>query len=160
MLKEDMVTAISEKVERRKVLNLHVTKIGLHASDFEMKTEWVYYPLPLIFGVISAVVLNLLTPFYPSLILFIIVAIMLLGAISYSVREKIGLLQLRVMFIGASVTSILFAFHTYFFSIVSIGLIQIPIDALVGLFRSILITSFFSLLERLTKFLEDRSRLS
>jgi hypothetical protein len=62
------------------------------------------------------------------------------------------------MFLGASLASITFAFHTFFFSIVSLGLIQISLNALVSLFRSILITSFFSLLERLTKFLEDREQ--
>jgi hypothetical protein len=52
--------------------------------------------------------------------------------------------------------SIVFAFQTFFFSIVGNGLVQIPLDALVGLFRSVLLTSLFSLLERLTRFFEDQ----
>jgi hypothetical protein len=117
-----------------------------------------YWGYPLITGILAAAILNLLTPFLPSLFLFLIVAVCLLVAIFVYVRAKKGLLQLRIMFLGASVMSILFALYTFFFSIVSLGLIQIPLDAWVSPFRSILVTSFFSLLERLTKFLEDSSK--
>jgi hypothetical protein len=36
-------------------------------------------------------------------------------------------------------------------------MVQITFDNLWGLFRSVLLTSLFSLLERLTKFIEDKT---
>jgi hypothetical protein len=111
---------------------------------------------PLLIGIIAAAFLNLLTPLFPSILFFLFVTGILLFFIFNSIRLKVEILQLRVLFLGASVTSILFALHTYFFSIISVGLVQIPLDSITGLFRSILTISLFSLLERLTKFLEDK----
>ena len=117
--------------------------------------DWLF---PLVVGIGTAVTLNLLVPFFPSVFVFILITVILLYLIFTSTKDKDDLLRLRIVFLGASLASIIFAFYTFFFSIQSSGIVQIPFNALIGLFRSILITSFFSLFERLTKFLEDRQK--
>jgi hypothetical protein len=56
--------------------------------------------------------------------------------------------------LGASIISAGLALVT-FFSLNRGGVIQISLENLTGVFKSILLASFFSLLERLTKYLED-----
>ena len=110
----------------------------------------------LLLGMLFSISLSYGMPIFPFVILFLISLAMLFGFVVILALSR-EFLRLRILFIGASITSVAFAFHTFFFSLVSkIGLISIPFDALVGLFRSILLASFFSLLERLTRFIEDQ----
>lgn len=109
----------------------------------------------LLLGMVISISLNNVTPLFPSLIFFLIsLAVFLVIVVILALSRAFT--KLRILFLGASITSVLSAFRTFFFSIVINGLIQIPFDALVGLFRSILLTSSFSLLERLTRFIEDQ----
>lgn len=114
--------------------------------------------LSLIVGIMIALAMNYaLTPNYLSMIYFLFetVVFSLIIVLSYGYAE--GMLTLRILFIGASIVSIIFAFYTFFFSITLQGLVQISNTAIAGLFKSILIASFFGLLERLAKFLEDKA---
>jgi len=110
----------------------------------------------LLLGMLISISLSNSTPLFPSVILFLIsLAILFVIVVILALSREF--MRLRILFLGASITSVAFAFHTFFFSLVSkIGLISISLDALVGLFRSILLASFFSLLERLTRFIEDQ----
>lgn len=112
----------------------------------------------LLLGMLIAISLSYSTPLFPSVVFFLlsIVALLVFVVIFALGRD---FMRLRILFLGASITSVALAFRTFFFSIVLNGLVQIPFDALVGLFRSILLASFFSLLERLTRFIEDQSEL-
>jgi hypothetical protein len=122
-------------------------------SEYELKhVKRLSY---LVLGMFFSFSFNNFTPVNPSMILFIVSLIMFGGLVVMSAYAK-AFMEIRILFLGASITSVLFAFHTFYFSIALNGLIQIPLDALVGLFRSILLTSFFSLLERLTRFIEDQ----
>lgn len=105
-------------------------------------------------GVALAVLMSFVTPLFSDVVFFLLVSIEVLFFIIMIALSRRYML-LRILFLGASVTSVLSAFVN-FFSLGKSGIIQIPFDALVGLFRSILLASFFSLWERLTKFLEDR----
>lgn len=114
-----------------------------------------YLLLFLLLGMIIAFDFNAVTPFSLTSMPFLVGIVGLLLFIIYLAFHKCFVF-LRIMFLGASITSVLFASRTFFFSIVKLGMVQIPLDAIVGLFRSILFTSIFSLLERLTRFIEDQ----
>jgi len=64
--------------------------------------------------------------------------------------------ELRLLFLGASVTAVVSAFIT-FMSIINFNLISINLNQLAGIFRSLLLASIFSLIERSVKFFEDKS---
>jgi hypothetical protein len=105
---------------------------------------------------VISISLNYGTPLFPSVI-FLLIGLVAFIVITIILASSRAFTKLRALFLGASIISVLFAFRTFFFSIVMNGLIQIPFETLVGIFRSILLTSFFSLLERLTRFIEDQS---
>lgn len=109
----------------------------------------------LLLGMIIALLLGFGTPLYPFSVLFLIGIVLLLcfGAI---LALRGYFVKLRLIFLGASIVSVILAFVT-FFSLNRGGAIQIPFDALFGIFRSILLASFFSLLERLSRFLEEQN---
>jgi hypothetical protein len=109
----------------------------------------------LLLGMLLSISLNIGSPLFPSVI-FLLISLTALFVIAILLALSRDFASLRILFLGASIVSVLFAFRTFFFSIALGGLIQIPFDALVGLFRSVLLTSFFSLLERLARFIEDQ----
>jgi len=109
----------------------------------------------LLLGIATAFVLNFGTPLYPFSALFV-VGIVLVLCFALVLLLKGHFMNLRTLFLGASITSLIFAFRTFFFSLVMEEMIQITFDNLWGLFRSVLLTSLFSLLERLTRFIEDK----
>jgi hypothetical protein len=112
------------------------------------------YILPLISGVLIAIALNLSLPTWISAMQFLSISL----AVLFLVIITKNLSIFRMVFLGASFTSIVFAFYNFFFAInTAIGL-SFNLYLLAGLFRSILVTSLFSLLERLTRFLEDRRK--
>lgn len=120
-----------------------------------LRNRKVGYQLACLFsGMGISVSWNSVTPGYPSVIIFLLGLASML-ALVFTLASSRDFIGLRILFLGASITSVIFAFHTFFFSLMVYGLIQISDVALVGLFRSILLTSLFSLLERLTRFLED-----
>jgi hypothetical protein len=128
----------------------------LKRSKALLENKIVRKQLPfLLLGMLIAISLSHSTPLFPSVVFFLlsIVALLVFVVIFALGRD---FMRLRILFLGASITSVALAFRTFFFSIVLNGLVQIPFDALVSLFRSILLTSFFSLLERLTRFIEDQ----
>jgi hypothetical protein len=121
------------------------------------QNEWVREQLPfLLLGMVASISLARATPLFPSVVFFLLSVVLLLCLVVYLALSK-NFLSLRILFLGASVTSVLSAFLT-FFSLVRLGLIQISLDDIVGIFRSVLLTSLFSLLERLTRFIEDQTR--
>jgi hypothetical protein len=108
----------------------------------------------LLFGMFIAIGLSYISPL-SSVIFFSFLSVLLIAIIiSFSLNK--GFEELRALFLGASITSVAFMINTFFFTLVLNGLVQIPVpDGIVTIFRSILLTGFFSLLERLTKFIED-----
>jgi hypothetical protein len=133
-------------------LRNHV-KVKLKALIEKIAREQLLF---LLLGMVISISLNIGTPLFPSVI-FLLISLAILLVIAIFLALSKDFIKLRILFLGASIVSVLFAFRTFLFSIVLNGLIQIPLDALVGLFRSILLTSFFSLLERLTRFIEDQA---
>jgi len=109
----------------------------------------------LVLGIGFSISINNVTPTNPSIIFFA-VSLILLSVLLVILAYERAFMNIRILFLGASITSVLFATHTFVYSIVLNGLIQIPFNALVGLFRSILLASIFSLLERLTRLIEDQ----
>ena len=106
-----------------------------------------------ILGIVAAISLSLGLPTYPSVIFFVMGLIFLLSvAIILACYRKFT--ELRLLFLGASVTSVISAFVT-FFSITNFNLISINLNQLAGTFRSLLLASLFSLLERFTRLIED-----
>jgi hypothetical protein len=113
-----------------------------------------------ILGILIAVILNSITPLSSSWVFFLFILVLLLILVIVFGWVYRDFMSLRILFLGASITSVLFAFHTFFFSIVGkFGIIGISLDSLVGLFRSVLLTSLFSFLERLTRFFEDQAEM-
>ena len=108
----------------------------------------------LLFGIFVAIVLSNITPL-SSMVFFGSMVVMIIAIVVFFAYSR-EFMSLRLLFLGASVTSLIFAFHTFFFSLVLNGLVQIPLDAITGLFRSVLLTSLFSLLERITRYIEDQ----
>lgn len=95
-------------------------------------------------------------PSYPDVLIFGLVVLgSLFIVISSGLNKEVGAHVFRPFFLGASVISVFFAFRTFLSISDSNGVIQIPIGTLAGLFRSVLLASFFSLLERLARFFED-----
>jgi hypothetical protein len=112
----------------------------------------------LLIGVIIAVSLNLPPSIYPFAVFFILFLVILLLVVALVFQKThSSRLNIRVFFLGASLTSLGSAFLTYV-SLANGSIVQIPLNAIVGIFRSILLASFFSLLERLARYLEDETQ--
>jgi len=133
-------------------------------TDFNMKerlkalsqNEIVRKLVPsLLLGILIAVSLSYVTPL-SSAVFFAFQIVSLIGLIVIFAYYK-EFRSLRIIFLGASITSLIFAFRTFFFSLIINEMVQITFDNVWGLFRSVLLTSLFSLLERLTKFIEDKT---
>lgn len=108
----------------------------------------------LLTGISIALVLNNATPIFPSIIVFYVLLAVVFGIVVFAWLA--GFFDLiRILLIGASIISVLSALVT-FFIIGNRGFISITLDQIAGIFRSILLASFFSLLERATRFVEDR----
>jgi hypothetical protein len=108
----------------------------------------------LLLGMLIALLLSFGTPLFPFSVLFLAGVAMVL-CFTVILAKKRYYMRLRLIFLGASIASVISAFIT-FFLLARTGLIGITLDALVGVFRSILLASFFSLLERLTKYFEEQ----
>jgi len=123
-------------------------------SFMELTKNWerVTYFL---FGMIVAFLLSQLTPLL-SLPAFVVLVVLTLYLVLQIFQAK-DLGHLRLMLLGASIVSISLAFIS-FISITHLGNISISLDQIVGLFRSILLASYFSFIERLMKFAEDERR--
>jgi len=93
---------------------------------------------------------------FNAMVLFPVVAIILfIFVMSYKSSEEF--ISLRLVFLGAGTASLISAFVT-FIAIAQNGLIQITLDQLAGIFKSLLLASLFSLLERFAKIREDNTK--
>ena len=104
-------------------------------------------------GILIAVVAGNFTVFN-AYIVFPILAFTLLTFV-FTLKKASEFDLLRMVILGAGTASLIAAFIT-FISIGQNGWISIDINQLAGLFKSILLTSFFSLLERLARYREDQ----
>jgi hypothetical protein len=115
-------------------------------------------------GVLFAYVLNMIfsmskaSPLY-EFVIDILIMFLWLGwtdRIIYRFPEFNSYMKIRAILLGASITSVILAYINYR-SIVSASDIQLN-AVIYSIFRSILLASLFSFLERLVKYLEDQKK--
>jgi hypothetical protein len=133
-------------------------KEGLKRFQNERVQDQIFQISSLLSGILIALALNFSLPYPPTLFLFcfLLVMVFALGVFAW-LTEYFFLL--RILLIGASIVSVLSALLTWISTGVSTGevsYVSIDDNQIDGIFRSILLTSFFSLLERTTRFIEDR----
>jgi len=107
-----------------------------------------------IIGAVNAIILSFGLPTFPQVLFFIAGLALLLSIASILAYHK-NFVEMRMLFLGGSVTAVISAFIT-FMSLTNFNLISINIIQIAGVFRSLLLASLFSLIERLTRFVEDR----
>lgn len=127
-----------------------MTRLKASLNSKRVRDQLFYF----ILGILTAISLSLGLPTYPVIIFFILGLITLLS-IAIVLAYYRNFTEIRLLFLGASVTSVISAFITYL-SITNFNLISININQLAGIFRSLLLASMFSLLERFTRFFEDK----
>jgi hypothetical protein len=104
-------------------------------------------------GMLMAFTLSYITPLSPLTVFITLVAVAVVFVLLLAYEKDLA--NIRLAFLGASAVSLTLAFVT-FSSLTHLGLYSVTLDQIVGIFRSILLTSYFSVLERLTKFFEDQ----
>ncbi|MCJ7635452.1 hypothetical protein MUP77_24070 [Candidatus Bathyarchaeota archaeon] len=125
-------------------------------KSFYKRIPWIPF---LLVGMLGGYVLSSIQPLFSDAIYFLIVlgviiVIVLLSILKGDPKHR---LRLRAFFLGASTVFIASAFHSFFSQIGPNHTIIITTSTFIGMYRSILLASTFSFLERLTKFLEDQN---
>lgn len=110
--------------------------------------------LSLMIGILLALLLNSFTPLFHDLVAFGLVLVIVIAIAVFSWIDGQFVL-IRLLLVGASIVSVVSALVTWA-STGESGLIQINLNQIDNIFRSILLASFFSLLERITRFIDDR----
>ena len=129
-------------------------KSGFKRFQNENVQDKILQTLSLLIGIGIALTLNISLPVSLLFTFFyILLAVVLAIAVFAWLTEYFILI--RILLIGASIVSVGSALLTWV-STGKTGFISIDLDQIDGIFRSILLTSFFSLLERTTRFIEDR----
>ena|SRR5208337_1576898 len=141
---------------KNKILNRlrNNLKASLKALRNQRVQDLIYQVLSLLAGILIALILNNIEPLSYNTELFslLLILVFIIGIYAWSSGYFV---LVRILLIGASIVSVLSALLTWI-STGETGLIQITLTQIDGIFRSILLASYFSLLDRLTKFIEDR----
>jgi hypothetical protein len=141
---------------KTKILNIikNNIKAGFKRFQNEKVKDQILQILSLLTGIGIAWALNNSVPMAFSLDFFyFFLGLTIVFVIVSWLTESFTII--RILLIGASIVSVLSALLTWV-STGKNGFISIDLNQIDGIFRSILLTSFFSLLERITRFIEDR----
>lgn len=127
-----------------------MTRLKALLNSKRVRDQLFYFTL----GILTGISLSFGLPIYP-IIIFFILGLTILLSIAIILAYYRNFMEIRLLFLGASVTSVISAFIT-FLSITNFNFISIDINQLAGIFRSLLLASLFSLLERFARFFEDK----